>query len=173
MLIKIATALGVFCSEQQEAGLTCRFGAQGVWASLYNERALLSIRKVGLDLAALRMAVLVQRVVPAEYAFVVHTHNPTNGSADEIYAEVVRGLGEAIVSGDVPGSALAFAARKADLNSPQVHLQACFSLPHFCFGEVGAQSLLTDIKSLAMGAPLANSQPPADLPSYTCMDNAH
>ena len=105
-----------------------------MWASLYNERALLSIRKVGLDLAALRMAVLVQRVVPAEYAFVVHTHNPTNGSADEIYAEVVRGLGEAIVSGDVPGSALAFAARKADLNSPQVPLQACFSLLHFCFG---------------------------------------
>jgi len=53
--------------------------AQGVWASKYNERALLSMRKVGLDFRDLRMAVLVQRVVPAAYAFVIHTHNPSTG----------------------------------------------------------------------------------------------
>lgn len=93
---------------------------QGVWASKYNERALLSMKKVGLDFNDLRMAVLVQRVVPAEYAYVIHTHNPANGSADEIYAEVVRGLGEAIVSGMVPGSSLAFMAPKTDLDNPQV-----------------------------------------------------
>ena len=55
------------------------FRAQGVWASKYNERALLSMRKVGLDFRDLRMAVLVQRVVPAAYAFVLHTHNPSTG----------------------------------------------------------------------------------------------
>lgn len=54
---------------------------QGVWASKYNERALLSMRKVGLDFRDLRMAVLVQRVVPAAYAFVIHTHNPSTGHA--------------------------------------------------------------------------------------------
>lgn len=64
-------------------------GLQGVWASKYNERALLSMRKVGLDFRDLRMAVLVQRVVPAAYAFVIHTHNPSTGAEDEIYAEVV------------------------------------------------------------------------------------
>ena len=53
---------------------------QGVWASKYNERALLSMRKVGLDFRDLRMAVLVQRVVPAAYAFVLHTHNPSTGA---------------------------------------------------------------------------------------------
>ena len=57
---------------------------QGVWASKYNERALLSMRKVGLDFRDLRMAVLVQRVVPAAYAFVIHTHNPSTGSPDEV-----------------------------------------------------------------------------------------
>ena len=56
------------------------FPAQGVWASKYNERALLSMRKVGLDFRDLRMAVLVQRVVPAAYAFVLHTHNPSTGA---------------------------------------------------------------------------------------------
>ena len=59
---------------------------QGVWASKYNERALLSMRKVGLDFRDLRMAVLVQRVVPAAYAFVIHTHNPSTGSPDEVRA---------------------------------------------------------------------------------------
>merc|ERR1712130_106779 len=65
-------------------------------------------------------AVLVQRVVPAEYAYVIHTHNPSNGSPDEIYAEVVKGLGESIVSGMVPGSSMSFMAKKADLDNPEV-----------------------------------------------------
>lgn len=53
---------------------------QGVWASMYNERAMLSMRKVGIDFRDIRMAVLVQRIVPAAYAFVIHTVNPTNGA---------------------------------------------------------------------------------------------
>lgn len=45
---------------------------------------MLSMRKVGLDFRDLRMAVLVQRVVPAAYAYVIHTENPTNNSPDEV-----------------------------------------------------------------------------------------
>lgn len=59
-------------------------------------------------------------MVPAQYAFVIHTRNPSTGDPDEIYCELVRGLGEAIVSGTVPGTALAFVARKDDLDNPQV-----------------------------------------------------
>lgn len=47
---------------------------------MYNERAMLSMRKVGIDFRDIRMAVLVQRIVPAAYAFVIHTVNPTNGA---------------------------------------------------------------------------------------------
>jgi alpha-glucan,water dikinase len=57
------------------------------------------------------MAVLVQRVVPAEYAFVLHTTNPATGDAGELYGELVCGLGETLV-GNYPGRALSFAARK-------------------------------------------------------------
>ena len=92
---------------------------QGVWASKYNERAFLSMKKVGLNFLDLRMAVLVQRVVPAAYAFVIHTENPTNGAKDEIFAELVAGLGEAIVSGMVPGSSLSFYAKKDALDKPE------------------------------------------------------
>ena len=88
---------------------------RSVWASQFNELALVSMRRVGLPRDALRMAVLVQRVVPASYAFVIHTRNPATGDAGEVFCELVAGLGEAIVSGAVPGSALAFAARKEKL----------------------------------------------------------
>jgi alpha-glucan, water dikinase len=43
---------------------------------------MLSMRKVGIDFRDIRMAVLCQRVVPAAYAFVIHTTNPSNGVAE-------------------------------------------------------------------------------------------
>ena len=45
------------------------------------------------------MAVLVQRLVEAEYAFVIHTVNPQTEDPAEMYAELVVGLGETLVAG--------------------------------------------------------------------------
>lgn len=90
-----------------------------VWASKWNERAYFSTRKVKLDHDYLCMAVLVQEIINADYAFVIHTTNPSSGDSSEIYAEVVRGLGETLV-GAYPGRALSFICKKNDLNSPQV-----------------------------------------------------
>lgn len=73
-----------------------------VWASKFNERAFLATKKIGVTLNQVFMAVLVQRVVPADYAYVIHTTNPTNGNEDEVYVESCIGLGEALVS-DMPG----------------------------------------------------------------------
>jgi alpha-glucan, water dikinase len=85
-----------------------------VWASKWNERAYLSRRARGIPHESLRMAVLIQQVVPADYAFVIHTINPLTGNRDELLAEVVLGMGETLV-GNYPGRALAFVCRKADL----------------------------------------------------------
>lgn len=90
-----------------------------VWASKWNERAYFSTRKVKLDHDYLCMAVLVQEIISADYAFVIHTTNPSTGDSSEIYAEVVRGLGETLV-GAYPGRALSFTAKKNDLNHPYV-----------------------------------------------------
>ncbi|XP_059633696.1 alpha-glucan water dikinase, chloroplastic isoform X2 [Cornus florida] len=90
-----------------------------VWASKWNERAYFSTRKVKLDHDYLCMAVLVQEIIAADYAFVIHTTNPSSGDSSEIYAEVVKGLGETLV-GAYPGRALSFVCKKNDLNSPQV-----------------------------------------------------
>ncbi|GJN28792.1 hypothetical protein PR202_gb16957 [Eleusine coracana subsp. coracana] len=90
-----------------------------VWASKWNERAYFSTRKVKLDHDYLSMAVLVQEIVNADYAFVIHTTNPSSGDSSEIYAEVVKGLGETLV-GAYPGRAMSFICKKEDLDSPKV-----------------------------------------------------
>ncbi|XVE92371.1 hypothetical protein REPUB_Repub01dG0091600 [Reevesia pubescens] len=90
-----------------------------VWASKWNERAYFSTRKAKLDHDYLCMAVLIQEVINADYAFVIHTTNPSSGDSSEIYAEVVKGLGETLV-GAYPGRALRFVCKKNNLNSPQV-----------------------------------------------------
>lgn len=84
---------------------------KGVWASKWTERAYLSRVTWGIPHEDLFMAVLVQEVVDAEYAFVIHTANPFTGAPEELYAELVLGLGEAL-AGNYPGRAMGFTARK-------------------------------------------------------------
>ncbi|MFO0926218.1 MAG: PEP/pyruvate-binding domain-containing protein [Gemmataceae bacterium] len=86
-----------------------------VWASKWNDRAYLSRRARGAAHDRLRMAVLIQQLVEADYAFVIHTANPLTGNRAEIFAEVVLGLGETLV-GNYPGRALGFVCRKDDLS---------------------------------------------------------
>ncbi|XP_062110381.1 alpha-glucan water dikinase, chloroplastic isoform X2 [Humulus lupulus] len=90
-----------------------------VWASKWNERAFFSTRKIKLDHDYLCMAVLVQEIINADYAFVIHTTNPSSGDSSEIYAEVVKGLGETLV-GAYPGRAMSFICKKNALDSPQL-----------------------------------------------------
>jgi len=89
---------------------------KGVWASKWNDRAYYSCKKANIGVEFVQMAVLVQRLVEAEYAFVIHTVNPSNDDANYMYAEVVVGLGETLV-GNFPGRALGFAMRK-DMSAP-------------------------------------------------------
>ncbi|KAK1400804.1 Alpha-glucan water dikinase 2 [Heracleum sosnowskyi] len=90
-----------------------------VWASKWNERAYISCRKGSLNHSDICMAILVQEIIRADYAFVIHTKNPISGDASEIYTEVVRGLGETLV-GAYPGRAMSFTTRKTNLKSHNV-----------------------------------------------------
>lgn len=60
---------------------------KAVWSSQYNERAVLALKKAGMDHSDLRMAVLCQEVVDAQYAFVAHTQHPLTGNAGCCFAE--------------------------------------------------------------------------------------
>ena len=53
-----------------------------VWASKFNERVWAACRKQGFSLPDVSLSVLVQEVVRAKYAFVIHTVNPATMDAD-------------------------------------------------------------------------------------------
>ena len=90
-----------------------------VWASTWNERAFIACRKAAIDPQRIQMCVLVQKIVEAQYAFVLHTVNPTTSDPSEMYGEVVVGQGEALV-GNAPGRAFGFACRKQPGAEPVV-----------------------------------------------------
>ena len=91
-------------SEEFESAFT---SIKTVWASKFNERVYIATNKVGIDLTQIKMSVLIQKIIPAEYAYVIHTKNPLNNSKNEIFAEIVCGMGETLV-GAYEGQSLSF-----------------------------------------------------------------
>ena len=71
------------------------------WASLWNERAVSYRATHAVDERALRLAVVVQRMVPASIAGVLFTADPITGRRRRAAIDAVRGLGEQLVSGAV------------------------------------------------------------------------
>lgn len=71
------------------------------WASLWTDRATAYRATLGIDPAAVALAVVVQRMVAAETAGVMFTANPVTGSRRQVVIDASPGLGEAVVSGAV------------------------------------------------------------------------
>ena len=82
-----------------------------VWASVWNERAYLSRISRGLSSNQMRMGVLIQKVIPADYSFIVHTCNPISDNPNEILTEIVVGLGETL-AGNSAGAHLSVISKK-------------------------------------------------------------
>jgi pyruvate,water dikinase len=70
-----------------------------VWASLWSERAIVYREKNGIRQDDLAMAVIIQRMVPADVSGVAFTADPVSGDRGSILINAVRGLGEELVSG--------------------------------------------------------------------------
>ncbi|MFL5243916.1 MAG: PEP/pyruvate-binding domain-containing protein [Gemmataceae bacterium] len=71
------------------------------WASFDSERALAYRRHQQVSEDGLAMAVVVQRLVPAEVAGVLFTRDPLDSSGKRLLVEASWGLGESVVSGRV------------------------------------------------------------------------
>jgi rifampicin phosphotransferase len=69
------------------------------WGSLWTERAIAYRRHQQIESGNLRIAVVVQRMVDAEFAGVMFTANPVTGERDEVVIDASSGLGEAVVAG--------------------------------------------------------------------------
>lgn len=89
------TILGV---EGEEA---LKEAVERCWASLYTDRAVAYRQKQGVDERGLAMAVVVQRLVHAETAGVLFTHDPHDITGEHMLIEASWGLGEVVVSGRV------------------------------------------------------------------------
>jgi len=98
---------GTSFAGQQETRLNVRGEAalldavRRCWASLWSARAIAYRRRMGVDHTAVAIAVVVQKMVPAEAAGVLFTANPTTGARDELVVNASFGLGEAVVGGRV------------------------------------------------------------------------
>ncbi|MBU1576174.1 MAG: hypothetical protein KJ869_03080 [Candidatus Edwardsbacteria bacterium] len=71
------------------------------WASLWSERAIIYRVKNGIGHDNIAMAVIVQRMVPAEVSGVTFTADPVSGDQGSIHINAVRGPGEKLVSGKI------------------------------------------------------------------------
>jgi pyruvate,water dikinase len=89
------TILGV----EGEAALAA--AVERCWRSLQSDRAKAYRHERNIDDSQLAMAVVVQRLVPAEAAGVLFTRDPLDADGRLMLVEAAWGLGEAVVSGRV------------------------------------------------------------------------
>jgi len=71
------------------------------WGSLWSARAISYRAGRGIALGDVSIAVVVQRLVPAEAAGVLFTIDPVSGARDQVVVSANWGLGESVVAGDV------------------------------------------------------------------------
>lgn len=71
------------------------------WASLFTDRAVAYRQRHGIDHREVAMAVVVQRMVPAQASGVLFTADPVTAHRRVASVEAVAGLGEDLVSGRV------------------------------------------------------------------------
>ena len=76
---------------------------QAVGGSGFSDRVLLYRQHAGLSGPPVAPAVIIQRMVPAESAGVAFSADPVSGRRGVSVLAAVRGLGEALVSGEVTG----------------------------------------------------------------------
>ncbi len=91
-----------------------------VWASLYSVHAIAYRKRQGIAEQAVRMAVVVQRLLPAEAAGVLFTRDPVSGVDDRFVINVAYGLGEGVVDGVVPVDTFTLQPRSGKVVSKEI-----------------------------------------------------
>lgn len=97
-------------------------GAVGAcWASAYTGHALAYALRNGFGVAALAVAVVVQRMVEPEVAGVLFTADPTTGRRDRCRVSAAYGLGEGVVSGRCAADEYLFEAESGCVERSVAH----------------------------------------------------
>jgi len=77
---------------------------RGCYQSCFSERAMQYRERNGLISPEIRPAVIIQQMIPADFAGVIFTTDPTTNNPDETYISVISGTGERLVSGETDSS---------------------------------------------------------------------
>ena len=75
-----------------------------VYKSAFKPQALAYRKNNNLSLENIKIAVLIQEMVEADFSGVINTINPISNNPDEIVISVTEGLGEKLVDGSVSGT---------------------------------------------------------------------
>ncbi len=120
---------------QQETYLNVR-GVEAVqaavvscWASLWTARAIGYRARHEIDQGAVRLAAVVQRLVPAEAAGIIFTANPINGRRDEVAINAAWGLGEAVVGGEVSPDTIIADKATGEVKQVEIGDKAVMTVP--------------------------------------------
>lgn len=99
------------------------------WRSLQSERISAYLHEHGIRPDEVAMAVVVQRLVPAEMAGVLFTANPRTGNPEEMVIEAAWGLGETVVSGQVQPDVVRISRDQCDVLDYRVSEKGCLIAP--------------------------------------------
>jgi phosphoenolpyruvate synthase/pyruvate phosphate dikinase len=72
-----------------------------VWQSAFSERAVIYLKTKDIPLKQVKMAVVIQEMIPANISGVMFTANVVNSSIDEMLINSTWGLGDSLVSGKI------------------------------------------------------------------------
>lgn len=89
------TLLNIKTKEELAAGI------KSCWAALFHERVVTYCLRQGIPFAKLKLALVIQGLIPADCAGVAFTVDPLKGNDKCIIIESLKGLGEALVQGVV------------------------------------------------------------------------
>jgi pyruvate, water dikinase len=100
------------------------------WSSLFGARTIFYRAKCGFDQAAMDIAVIVQRQIPATRAGVMFTVDPSTGAPDRLVIEGSFGLGEAVVSGRVSPDRYVVDKETLTIVAREIHPKTAVIEPH-------------------------------------------
>ena len=72
-----------------------------VWQSAYSERAVIYLKTKDIPLTQVKMAVVIQEMMPVNISGVMFTANVVNSSTEEMLINATWGLGDSLVSGKI------------------------------------------------------------------------
>jgi len=72
-----------------------------VWQSIFSERAIIYLKTKGIPMNRVKMAVIVQEMIPADISGVMFTANVVDNNTEEVLINATWGLGDSLVSGKI------------------------------------------------------------------------